>query len=156
MLVDEYAPLTIVFKGGEQNEIYLRFVSDYSLLELGLSTRDGVLTSLKLVQVNGLSGMEIPSLPTIVEEGLPLFDVAQWKGNRLVDINCPVELVLSGSSALIVIDKSRKADKLLRYENFGLAVSEGYPCWVLLKGLAIEQIEGIKRSVQQSAGGGFL
>lgn len=156
LCADEYAPLTAQVGNSEHKEIYLRYVSDYSLLELGVSSHDGALTSLKLVQADGLSPMNMPSFPSTVDDGLPLFDISCWKGKRLLDIERPVALALSDSSAFLVLDRSRKADKLARYKNLSLGMSEGYPCWILIEGLEKKQILGIKGSVENSSRGSFL
>lgn len=153
--VDDYVPL-LVRIGDKPSELYLRYRSDYSLVELGLSAGDGALASIKIVQLPGLSSGEMPAYSDAGGSGLPAFDTSFWNGKRFLDLNLPVKLILFQGSALLVLDGVRQADRIFRNQFLSFAVSAGYPCWVLLEDLTDEQISMIKASVESNSPGGFL
>ncbi|PSB56382.1 hypothetical protein C7B77_12060 [Chamaesiphon polymorphus CCALA 037] len=107
-----------------------------------------MLVSITLVIAANYSVGQMPLLPDEIEKGLPLFDLALWKGDRCKDINNPVDLVFIDTNAvLLIIDKNLKAKKVLWSENLKFAISDGYPCWLLVDNLTDEQITHLKNEI---------
>ncbi len=153
---DEYVPLVIRIGDPEGREIYLRYISDNSLLELGISSIDGTLTSIKIVQANGYSVGREPLCSPHMDDGLPQFDTLLWKGKELLDIERPIDLILVDDSVLLVIDKNRKAENVFRNQTLQFAVADGYPCWVRLDRVNEKQMLSIRSAIEQGERGGYL
>lgn len=153
---DEYVPLDVQVGDGELTEIYLRYVSDYSLLELGVSRSDGTLTSIKLVQVPAVSVGELPKPPYLVEDGLPVFDVSLWNGERFLDIDRSVEIFLNPTSIFLLVDGTRKVNTSSQCQGISFGMSDGYPCWLRLDNLSEEQIEAIRKTIEQNSSGEYM
>ena len=153
---DEYVPLTVRIGDRERGEIYLRYVSNDSLLELGISSIDGTLTSIKLVQTNGYSvGEQLLDSPLLVD-GLPQFDTSLWNGKKLLDIENSIDLSLTDDSVLLILDSSRKAKNVLRNRALTFAVADGYPCWVRIERVTDKQMASIRLASNKDAQGGYL
>jgi hypothetical protein len=143
-----YIPLSMQIEGYEYTNFHLRYIDIHSILELGVSPKNGMLVSITLVIASNYSVGKMPPIPDNIEKGLPLFDLSLWKGDRLKDIDRPVELVFVDDNALLLImDKNVKAEKVLWSENLKFAISDGYPCWLLIDNLTSEQIAHVKSEV---------
>lgn len=153
---DEYVPLDVLVGDDELTAIYFRYVSDYSLLELGVSPSDGTLSSIKLVQVPTVSVGDSPIPPSLVEEGLPVFDVSLWRGNRFLDIDRSVEIFLNPTSVFLLVDPTRKVNKSSQGQGISFGMSDGYLCWIRLDNLSDEQIQAIRKTIEQSTSGGGM
>jgi hypothetical protein len=73
---NEYIPLEMEIGNSDLGAIYLRYFSDYSLLELGVSPRDGKLISIKLVMIPSVSEGDGPAIPSNFDDGIPIFDLS--------------------------------------------------------------------------------
>jgi hypothetical protein len=153
---DEYVPLDVKIGDSELTAIYLRYVSDYSVLELGVSPSDGMLSSIKLVQVPTVSASEFPLASSLVEDGLPEFDVSLWDGKRFLDIDRSVEIFLNPTSVFLLVDPTRKVNKSSQSQGISFGMSNGYLCWLRLDNLSDEQIQAIRNTIEQSSSGGFM
>ncbi|WP_092580925.1 hypothetical protein [Achromobacter sp. NFACC18-2] len=155
-IFDQYEVLTVQI--GKPGPIlnWLRCVSDYSLLEFGVSAVDGALNLIKVIQAAGLAQMRVPDKFPVVEVGVPQFDIHRWGGKRLLDLDIPVKLSLDRDAILLMIDETRAIDRTILNRNLSFATSEGYPCWVLLSGMTTEQIRLIRSAVEHDASGGYL
>jgi hypothetical protein len=153
---DEYIPLSVQIGNSGLQEIYMRYVSEYSLLELGISSCSGLLTSFKLVQVPSFSSGNESVISSGSEQGLPLFNISLWGGNRMLDVSRAVELLVTNSSIVLILDNAPKAEMVSQNENLSFAISNGYPCWISLDHLTNEQLTSIKESVNQNAPGNYL
>lgn len=153
---DEYVPFDVQVGDDELTAIYFRYVSDYSLLELGVSPNDGTLTSIKLVQVPAVSVGEFPTPPSHVEDGLPVFDVSLWGGKRFLDIDQSVEIFLNPTSVFLLVDGTRKVNKTSQSQGISFGMSDGYPCWLRLDNLSDEQIAAIRNTIEQSSSGEYM
>lgn len=153
---DEYVPLDVQVGDGELSAIYFRYVSDYSLLEFGVSPCDGTLTSIKLVQVPAVSTGELPILPSPVEDGLPVFDVSLWRGKRFFDVNRSVQIFLNPTSVFLLVDPTREVNKSSQSQDICFGMSDGYPCWLRLGNLSGEQVKAIRKTIEQGFSGEFM
>ena len=153
---DEYVPLDVQVGDSELPAIYFRYVSDYSLLELGVSPSDGTLISIRLVQVPNVSAGEFSIPPSLVEDGLPVFNVSLWDGKRFLDIDRLVEIFLNPTSVFLLVDPTRKVNKSSQSQGISFGMSDGYPCWLRLDNLSAQQIQVIRKTIEQSSSGGFM
>ena len=153
---DEYVPLEVKVRDGELTVIYFRYVSDYSLLEFGVSPSDGTLTSIKLVQVPAVSVGESPIPPSLVEDGLPVFDVSLWGGKKFLDIERSVEILLDSNSVFLLVDGTRKVNKSSQSQGISFGISDGYPCWLRLDNIRTEQVEIIRKTIEQNSSGEYM
>lgn len=155
-ILNRHEPLTVQIGKPEPIVSWLRYVSDYSLLELGVSAVDDSLNIIKLIQVANLTQMKIPDHFPVIEAGLPQFDIHLWMGKKLLDLDVPIKLSLDRDAIFLMINEAKTPDRMIRNKNLSFATSEGYPCWILLSGITAEQISLIKRAVEHDAPGGYL
>lgn len=153
---DEYVPLDLQVGDCETTAIYFRYVSEYSLLEFGVCPSDGTINSIKLVQVPAVSIGELPTSPSLVEDGLPIFDVALWGGKKFLDIDRSVEIFLNPTSVFLLIDGTRRVSKVSKYQNISFGMSDGDPCWLRLDDISAEQVKRIRRTIAQGSSGEYM
>lgn len=149
---DDYVPIDIELREYEVNLFYFRYISDYSLLELGVSPNDGVLTSIKLVMVPRISTGEWPVIPTARDNGLPVFDIGIFKMKTLFDINKPIKLFLEGNSCLISINAENAADNVSQTEGVIFGMAGGCLCWIVLPNVPDDKVNAIAECVGDGTG----
>ncbi|QQQ01644.1 hypothetical protein [Lysobacter enzymogenes] len=145
---EEFIPLILSFGDRGEGDVFLRFVSDVSLLELGVSADDQALSSIRLVHVPKLSDLQIPAVPVDCEVGLPMFDLHAWGGRKRLDVTAVASLAISSSSAFIAIGPVRTTDKVVRCGNLYFATADGQLAWIHITDLSVEQLSEIKSEVR--------
>lgn len=153
---DDYVPIDIELREYEVNSFYFRYISDYSLLELGVSPKDGVLISIKLVMVPRISTGEWPVIPATCDHGLPVFDIEIFKMKAPFDVGKPIELFLEGNSCLISIDAESVADNVSQAEGVIFGMAGGCLCWIVLPNVPDDKVNAIAECVGDGTGHGFL
>jgi hypothetical protein len=156
ILQDDYIPLTVEIGDQSRPLNYLRYISDYSLLELGISAENGVLCLIKLVQVNGVSIDKKINFALPVVAGLPKFDQSKWKKTKIIDINHQIRLFVDRNAILITLDDSKTPEKIIKNKNLSFATSAGTLCWMTVSQLTDEQVLHVQRMAERSTNQGFL
>jgi hypothetical protein len=95
----------------EWEEVYLNYCDRDSLLELGMSPQAGMLTSINLVQISKWDVGNLPLVPEHRVLGLPVFDLKLWAKKQYLEIEDAVKLLIINRSAVIILDKTRTADR---------------------------------------------
>jgi hypothetical protein len=152
---DEYVPLRVKFCGGRSPARWLRFKSDYSLLEIGLSD-ENLISEIVLIQVEDLVGEELFSMPNVSGKfGLPFVDFCPDDCN-FVDVRSSVKAnVVDGGLFVMVSD--RVASDLIVNGSIKFAVAaDGSLCWIGVSALGKKQVDVIRRAVEGNLSRGFL
>ncbi|PSB56383.1 hypothetical protein [Chamaesiphon polymorphus] len=133
----------------ECEEIYLNYCDRDSLLELGMSTQTGMLTSINLVQISKWDVGNLPLVPDRTVLGLPVFDIKLWVKKQYIEIEGAVKLLIVERSVVIILDETRTADRASINEKLIFGFADGYPCWIIVENLNSEQIDHIKNTIDR-------
>lgn len=135
---DGYAPVDIkIIAPKNLPPLYWRVGNGKkSLLELAVLPENGFLSSITLVMIDPKSIHKIDSKPVYLSDtvnGLPVVNTALWKlsenddfSKRFVDdFSLDIQLIISSTSILLVIEKNKKATSWIRCsDNFYLGMDE--------------------------------
>ncbi|BBB68417.1 hypothetical protein UNDYM_4164 [Undibacterium sp. YM2] len=154
--IDEYVPLFAYIGSNKSSNLYLRFVSKTTLVELGISELSGLLESINLIQISGLRIRDFPVTDLEVVNELPQFDLSLWRNKKTVDIDAEATASIADNTFFLIFNEIEIAQKIWQYDSLQLAFGNARLCWIAIQNLSDGQIAKIEKSILDNASGGFL
>jgi hypothetical protein len=153
---NEYIPLEMEIGNSDLGAIYLRYFSDYSLLELGVSPRDGKLISIKLVMIPSVSEGDGPAIPSNFDDGIPIFDLSCWNGKKYFDIDGEVKVILNKTSIILIINDSWEITNSSFNHNVRFGISNRSLCWISFENFDEGKILEMRKMIDSNKPGVYL
>jgi hypothetical protein len=154
---NEYIPLEMEIGNSDLDAICLRYCSDYSLLELGVSSRDVKLISIKLVMIPSVSEGDGPAIPSnFDDDGIPIFDLSCWNGKKYFDIDGEVKVLLNKTSIILIINESWEITNSSLNHNVRFGISNGSLCWISFENVNEGKILEMRKMIDSNKPGVYL
>lgn len=155
--VDDYVPVYLIFGDEVHGQLFCRYVTSVSLLEIGFSPKDKRLCSIKLVQSSGIIQSDGLNgfMPDNIIEGLVRCNIDAWSGKKLLDRKMGFSLIV-GDSTLSLKLRDQPATKVVRNENVRFGCFDDDLVWILVSGINSSDMLKIVEVVNSQQDHGYL